>query len=92
MDMIVVSVSDFRNNLLEYGNLAKAGKTVVVKNEKTEAEFFRVTPPKELSVEEEIKIIKKYQGFLANEPPDTNRAKLRRLDMAYGRRLKKGLV
>lgn len=90
MDTITVSASEFRNNLFEYGALVQKGKTILVRNDKTKTDIFKITAPDKLSADEELKLLRRGWGTWANLPPDTNRAKLRKADRAYAKRLQKG--
>lgn len=97
MNIITVDVSSLREKLSDYLSLVGLGKAEIsVRNAKNGKEVARIVMPltKEKTddlIEKRIKELRKIAGFAAGYP-NTNRKLLRKMDLEYVRKLKRGII
>lgn len=97
MNIITANISDLRSNLSGYLALVAEGKAVVsVRNAKGGKEVARIVMPslketKDDLIDKRIKELEKLAGFAAGYP-NKNRARLRKMDLDYVKKLRKGIV
>ena len=97
MNIITVDISSLREKLSDYLTLVGLGKAVVsVRNAKSGKEVARIISPvspttRDEEIEKRITELKKIAGFAAGYP-NKIRKLLRRMDIEYVKKLKKGIV
>lgn len=94
MNLITVSISDFRDKLSDYLTLVSLGKgTISLTNAKSGEEVARIVAVKEKNetIEERLAEVESLAGFAA-KIKDTNRTKFARMEKTYIRNLKTGKI
>ena len=97
MNIITANISDLRSNLSNYLALVAEGKAVVsVRNAKGGKEVARIVLPtpsvsEDDEIEARVKKLEKLAGFAADYP-NTNRKLLRKIDLEYVKKLKRGII
>lgn len=94
MNLITVDISSFRNRLSDYLTLVNLGKAVVsVKNAKSGREIVRVVSPtmEAGAIEKRTKELLEMAGFAADYSP-LSRKKFALMNLAYIKKLKKGII